>query len=260
MISIFIDTSSISEQFDFSQEDINDLLDYTIKEITHRFAAEWLDEANRILKSSRQQYISNINVVDEGFAKGAVVLTGWLPNAVEQGLDAYDMKTGLLNGPNSRSTKSGRMNVVPFSFGTPEALAENFSNILPQEVYEIIKAKPQTQSISGGGISSRPLKEEEIPQKFRAPQVKSVKLPQAKDVKEYTHKSSIYQGIRRVKDAVIGQNRYTSFRAVSTNSDPSSWLHPGIEEADLAGKTLQNFDIPAETGKAIDKWFAKRRM
>lgn len=260
MIAIHIDTASISEQFDFSQEEINNLMDRTVKEITHRFADEWINEANRILKSSRQQYISNINVVDEGFAKGAVVLTGWLPNAVEQGLSAFDMKSGLLNGPNSRSTKSGgRMNVVPFTFGTPGTLAENFSNILPQEVYEVIKSKPMDQSLPGGGASTRPLKEEEVPQAFRQPQKKSVKLPQVKDAKEYQHKSSIYAGVRKVQDSVTGQNRYTSFRAVSSNSDPNSWLHPGIEQANLATKTLEQFDVPFEAGRAIDNWFNQKR-
>lgn len=259
MISILIDTRSISEQFELSQSEIDNMMDFVVKEITHRFADEWTNEANRTLKSSRQEYISNLNVVDEGFAKGAVVLTGWLPNAVEQGLDAYDMKLGLLNGPNSRPTKSGgRMNVVPFTFGTPGALEENFSNILPQSVYEAIKSKPQNVVLPGGGMSTRPLKEEEVPQAFREPQKKSVKLPQAKNAKEYQHKSSIYVGVRRVQDNVTGQNRYTSFRAVSDNSDPNSWLHPGINESDLATKTLERFDIPSEAGRAIDNWFNQR--
>lgn len=259
MISIIIDTRSISEQFELSQGEIDNMMDFVVKEVTHRFADEWTSQANNTLKSSRQQYISNLNVVDEGFAKGAVVLTGWLPNAVEQGLDAYDMKEGLLSGPNSRPTKSGgRINIVPFTFGTPGSLAENFSNILPSAVHEVIKSKPMDQSLPGGGVSTRPLKEEEVPQAFRQPQKKSVKLPQAKDAKEYQHKSSIYAGVRKIQDSATGQNRYTSFRAVSSNSDPNSWLHPGIEANNLAEVTLNRFDIPSEVSRALDQWFDQR--
>ena len=88
-MQIFIDTKSIYDQFNYTSEEIGGLMDDTIKEITNRFAEEWQNEANRTLKSSRQQYVNSIIVVDEGFAKGAVVLTGWLPNAVEQGVESF---------------------------------------------------------------------------------------------------------------------------------------------------------------------------
>jgi hypothetical protein len=259
MIPIFIDTSSISEQFEFNQNDINSLMDYTVKEITHRFAQEWENEANRSLKSSRQEYISNIIVVDEGFAKGSVVLTGWLPNAIEQGMDSYDLKEGMLSGPKARMGKNGRYNIIPFSFGTPGALGENFTGgIMPSEIHQIVKSKPLVQNLGSRTISSRPLKENEIPKSFRAPVAKSVKMPESKSVKNYQHKTSIYQGIRKMKDKVTGQNSYGSFRVVSDVSDPASWIHPGFDATNLSQKALSNFDIPSEVGRIFDEWFSRR--
>lgn len=259
MIPIYIDTSSISEQFEFNQDDINSLMDYTVKEITHRFAQEWEGEAGRELKSSRQEYISNITVVDDGFAKGSVILTGWLPNAIEQGMDSYDMKENFLNGPNSKQGKNGRYNVIPFSFGTPGSLPENFTGgIMPSEVHEIVKSKPLVQSLGSNIISSRPLKESEIPKQFRMPVSKSVKLPKSKTVEVYQHKSSIYKGIRKMQDKQTGQNSYGSFRVVSDVSDPASWIHPGFNSSHLAEKALSNFDIPSEVGRIFDNWFNKR--
>lgn len=254
---IFVDTSSISEQFSFDQSQINDLMDFTIKEITSAFAAQWENLAIDNLKSSRQQYINSLIVVDEGFAKGAVVLVGWLPNAVENGLESYDMKPGFLDGPNAKQGKSGKYNTIPFGFGTPGALEENFSGgILPQGVYDVVKGKPQTVVLKGGGRASQGLKLEELPQRFQQPQAKSIKQTQSKSFKEYQHKNSIYEGIRKVKDSVTGQNSYQSFRRVSENSDPDSWIHPGIDAAHLAQKTLDQFDIPSETGRAIDKFLS----
>lgn len=249
MIGVFIDTAAISESFNLNQEDVNKLLDFTTKTMTSRFAEAWSNEASRSLHSARQQYISNLVVVDEGFAKGAVMLTGWLPNAIEQGKSSYDMKEGFLNGPKARVSKDGhRYNIIPFTWGTPGALQENFTGgILPQEVYDVVSKKPQDLTISGGGKASKPLKPEEIPKMFREPKTKSIS-----ENRSYTHKSSIYEGISKVKDPVTKQNSYISFRAVSDNSDPNSWIHPGFTAANLAEKALAEFNVPMETARIID--------
>lgn len=254
MISIFVDVSELVNSYEFDQRQIDDLLDFTVKEVTNRFAEAWINEANMSLKSARQEYISNINVVDEGRARGAVVLTGWLPNAVESGVNEFDIKEGLLSGPNAKTGQNGaRYNTVPFSFGTPSALPENFSNIMPKEVYQVVKSKPFERTLKGGGVSTDPLKDSEIPVQFRAPKKKQVKLGDLTG--EYTHKSSIFQGIRKQRDPVTKQNRYTSFRRVSDNSDPLSWIHPGIEARGLAERTLDNFDVPSHVGRIFDIWW-----
>lgn len=259
MVTVFIDTSSLADSFNLNERQVADLIDYTVKEITERFATEWQNEANRTLKTSRQEYVNSIIVVDEGFAKGSVMLLGDHANSVENGYDAFDMKPGLLAGPHAKTSKDGdKYNIIPFSVGTPGALEENFNGgIMPKEVYEVIKDKKAENPISGGGRASAPLKVEEIPDQFREPQVKSVKLPESKGFKEYQHKSSIYQGLRKVEDPITGQNRYQSFRVVSSKSDPMSWMHPGLEARKIGDKTLEHFNIPSETGRAIDKFLSE---
>lgn len=253
---IFIDTSSISEQFFLDQSQVNQLLDFTIKEITYRFAEQWRYEAGRVLKAARQEYINSIVVVDEGMAAGAVVLIGWLPNALENAVEGFDMKPGLLNGPNAKEGKNGKYNTVPFSPGTPGSLS---SNVLPQEVYEIVKAKSTNIPLSGGGMASKGLTLQELPSQYQERQVKTITTPQSKSIKEYQHKNSIYEGVRKVKDGVTGQNSYQSFRRVSENSDVNSWFHPGFqgnEASGLSSKTLEQFDIPSETARAIDQFLS----
>ncbi len=251
MIEIQIDTQAIAEQFYMDQSQINDLMDYTVKEITARFAAEWENEANRTLKTSRQEYIANLNVIDEGFAKGAVLLTGWLPNAVEQGMDGFSMIEGFLNGPNAKTSKSGaKYNTIPFSFGAPGSLPENFTGgILPTEVHEILKERN-----AGEQLTSFDLKN--LPQEYKQPQVKQVIKPVSKTFEEYQHKSSIYEGVSKRTDLKTGQNSYGSFRRVSDSSDSNSWIHPGLEAQQLADKVLQSFNIPQEVGKILDTYFS----
>ncbi len=234
-----------------SQNDINNIMDSVVKDITLRFAQEWENEANITLKTSRQEYIANLHVVDEGFARGAVLLTGWLPNAVEQGLDAFDEKEAMLAGPNAKTGKDGsKYNTIPFSFGAPTSLPENFTGgILPMEVHEILKGKESNEPITKNDLSN-------LPREYKQPQAKQVTLPVSKAIVDYQHKHSIYEGVEKRTDLKTGQNTYGSFRRVSENSNPSSWIHPGIEAQQLADKTLQNFNIPDEMGRILDQYFS----
>ncbi len=220
-------------------------MDYTVKELTARFAQEWENEANISLKASREEYVANITVVDEGFAKGAVMLTGWLPNAVEQGLDPYDMKEGLLSGPNAKTGKDGaRYNTIPFRHGVPGSQAENFNGgIMPAEIHSIVKAKAMNE----------PVRLSELPKEYSQPKIHTVKK-EPRSFKDYQHKAPIYEGLAKKKDPVAGQNSYTSFRRVSDNSDPDSWISNGIESRHIADKVLANFDIPREMGRIIDDY------
>lgn len=251
-MNIDIDIASLIEPFNLSADDVNEIVDYTIKEVTTRFASALELEANRTLKSARLDYISNIQVIDEGFARAAVVLTGSLPNAIEQGEGSYDMKPGLLNGPNAKMTASGvKYNTIPFSWGTPGALQENFSNVMPEQVHAIIKSKP----VRDGYNSSEGVKRGELPLLFQQREVKKIKVPGTNVIQQYQHKHSVYEGIRKQQDNVTKQNRYMSFRRVSENSNPLSWIHPGHEKLDLFGKTLSNFDAPKIIGEILDEIF-----
>lgn len=248
MVSFQIDTQSISESFNLGQREIDSLLDFVAKEVTARFAEQWEQEAIDNLHSSRQQYINSLVVVDEGPAKGAVMLVGKFPNMIENGMDSFDMKQGMINGPNAKIGANGKKyNTIPFSFGTPGALQENFTGgILPKEIYSIVKEKPANEPIERYDLKN-------VSQSLKQPQKKSVKMPESKSFKDYQHKSSIYEGVSKRTDAATGQNTYGSFRRVSEASDPESWIHPGLEEMNIADKALANFDLPREVGRALDK-------
>jgi hypothetical protein len=259
VINVVIDTASIVDAFYLDPKQVDALVDYTAKEMAGRFAVAWEQEAINTLKSSRPQYVRSILVQDEGKNAASVRLVGVLPNMIESGASSYDMKENLLNGPNARTTKSGgKVNVVPFSLGSPDSLGENFNgSILPQEVYDVIKSKPQNKPVAGGGLKSDPLKADEIPKPYNEPQVKSFTEPKSKSFEQYEHKGSIYEGVSRVKDSTTGQNRYESFRAVSSNSAPNSWQHPGLEAQDLASKALSDFNIESNLSSIIDEWLAE---
>lgn len=251
MFSFQIDTQSISESFNLGQAEIDSLLDFTVKEVTARFAEQWEQEAVDNLHSSRQQYINSLVVVDEGPAQGAVMLVGKFPNMIESGADSWDMKQGLIDSPNAKQGKNGKYNTIPFSFGTPGALQENFTGgILPKEIYSIVKDKPANEPLERYDLKN-------VSKSLRQPQKKSIKMPGSKSFKDYQHKSSIYEGVSKRTDATTGQNTYGSFRRVSEVSEAESWIHPGLEEMNLAQKAIDNFDLPKEVGRALDTFLSK---
>lgn len=260
MIPIFIDTQELSEQLFLTASETKKLIDFTVKEVTTAFARNWENEANQNLSGARFEYLQSIVVVDEGYAKGAVVLRGWLPNAIEQGEPAFDMKPGMLSGPNAKVNKKGvRYNTIPFRMGTPGTLGV-LGPVMPEPVYEELKDKPLNTPVPGGGSRSKGLKIDEIPQAYREPETKKVPDIESQSFNEYKHKSSKYEGAVKVSDAVTGQNRYMSFRRVSDNSDPASWIHPGFEPRNFAEKALQETDIPKTIGRAVDKFLSRTNL
>jgi hypothetical protein len=211
------------------------------------------------LGAYREEYVKNILVVDEGYAKGAVVLHGWLPNAIESGHSPIDMKSGMLGGDNAKVSKDGKSiyNTIPFRFAAPDSIGESpvFTGKLPSSVHAAIQSKPMTVPVSGGGVKSEPLQAAEIPIDYAEKKVVAVPTitPTPLNWKGvYQHKSSIYQGISKVQDPVTGQNRYQSFRRVSTNSDAEAWIHPGFKARNLAEKALENLNLEVSIGQAVD--------
>src|SRR5690554_665115 len=95
MIPITIDTRDLAQEFSLSREQVDDLLSFTVKGITSRFASLWEQEAKKGLKSTRKTYIRSLYVGEEGRFKGVVILRGKLPNMVEQGASPFDMKEGF---------------------------------------------------------------------------------------------------------------------------------------------------------------------
>lgn len=254
MMPIQFDFSSLRDEFSMSQQDVDGLLDFAVKEITAEFANKWEEQAARELHSTRNLYIRSIIVTDPGKFMGAVELTNDVPNMIESGASPYDMKPILLGGEKVKYTVEGKKyTTVPFSIGTPKALPENFSTIMPEPVYEAIKQKPFEVEIPGG-VRTKGLTEMEVPEKYRLPETRKVPIPKSKAFGEYTHKSSIYQGIVRQKSDVTGQNSYTSFRRVSENSDPLSWIHPGFTAANLAEKAMEQMDFASASTKSIDNF------
>lgn len=259
MIDFTIDTLDLSEEFNLSRKDIDQLLEYTVKEVTFTFARLWETEARNKLKKSRSQYLRAIQIDSRGPFVGVAYLNpaSWIANAVEIGADAFDIKQGLLNSPKAKtSSKGSRYITVPFRFATPQAIGDNelFSGIMPEDIY---RAAMNQQKLADSDQGSKGLKLADIPSQYQIPKSAALR----KDVKhtqfqiaQGTKMTSIYEGLQREASG----SGWVNFRRVSDNSEEDSFQHPGIEPRDLATHALSGLDIPHIVDLSIDNFLSKK--
>lgn len=251
-VPILINEDDIFSQFPtIKKEEIEELVDFVIKEITASFARKWELQANQQLHQTRILYTSNLKVVDEGRMEGSVILDYTkhpLVEMLEEGASPFDMKEGFEKSDKAVRKKDGGWYLtIPFRWGTPGIVAEStmFTGVMPTEVYNVVKSKPIDSPILLGELTG----ENAVP-KVR----EEVVAENGAIFQQYKNKSALYEGIVKKTDPVTLRNRYVSFRRVSNNSDENAWIHTGLEAHQLAEKAMQVLEanIEAELQRALD--------
>ena len=251
MNPITIDLSGLKGQFGIDDKTLDQLTETCVKAVTAAIYANWEALAKKKLKSTREEYIQNIIHVDKGRFNKQIILTGVVPNMVEQGASAFDIKEGFRKSPKVRYTipvygKKGNMLrsggdwylTIPFRIGVPGTLGQaGFTGQMPQEVYDIMRKR-------GNGVA---LRADEIPAPYNIPQSRAAiqATPQNPYYAQYTHKSSIYEGLtkRTAQYGKTAQNTYGTFRRAGAHSDPLSWIHKGISAYRLADEAVKITDV-----------------
>lgn len=249
-----IDIQPIVKQYNLKQG-VADALAYAIlTEVTSEIYNRWQAEAGKALRSTRMQYINAINIQSTGKFENTIFLTGAVPNMIEKGVSAFDLKVGLLNGRNVKIGKDGvRYNTVPFRFATSEAIGENsaFSGVMPKEVESIAKQLKATITQMGLKTSyGDSLKQENIPAPYNQKTVRPAIQDEQSELNteqlvEYQRKFSIYAGMVRNEEMYENtkQNQYITFRRVSERSPTNAFIHKGIKAYNLADKAVQSANI-----------------
>lgn len=212
---------------------IPEMVNTIIPDIVEAVRDHIIVQAHQRLTTSEQDYVENVQPAKYHYPSGrippganvtvaTIVLTGKIPNMIEQGWPGGDMKPFLLAGRNAKMTRGGiRYNTVPFRHGVPGVTGRNFPAMgsayrrqmgeeaaarLGKRVYKAAKKLgPGERLPTPSGL---------------APKLRSI------------HTTDIYAGmIREEGDARSVQ--YMTFRRVSDRSDPGKWIHPGFEGVKL---------------------------
>lgn len=251
MNPITIDLSGLKQQFGLDNGTIDQLTETCVNAVTAAIYTEWERLAKERLKATLPEYLQNLVSVSKGRFAKQIVLTGILPNMIEQGCTPFDIKNGFRRSPKRRFTipvygKHGNVLrkggdwylTVPFRMGVPGTLGQaGFTGQMPAEIYKIMRK--QANRIQ--------LNIKDIPYAYagrgvREPIQATATTPY---YPAYTHKNSIYEGLskRRAQYAKTAQNTYGTFRRASENSDPMSWIHKGIKAYQLAEEAVRLTDV-----------------
>lgn len=248
---IYIDVSGLGEQFGLSQAQIDDLTERCVQAVTAAVYANWEALAKQGLNSTRPEYLQNLNIIDRGRFAKSIVLTGELPVMLEAGATPFDQKEYFQRSSRARHTvpvlrKDGTVLkpggdwylTVPFRHGTPGTVGQaGFSGEMPQEVYDVVRTF----------VTGQRLRASQIPTPYNVPAERRAiaATDRSKAYAAYIHKHSIYEGITKQTGvyARTTQNTYVSFRRASKNSDPLSWIFPGLTARRFADKALDQTDV-----------------
>lgn len=251
MKPITIDLSGLQAQFGLAADTIDVLTETCVNAVTAAVYANWEALAKQNLKSTLPEYTQHLIKVDKGRFAKQIVLTGVLPNMLEQGASAFDMKEGFkksqkvrytipVYGKNGNQIKKGGdwYLTIPFRIGTPGTVGQaGFIGQMPQEIYDIMRKRS-----AGVGLSSS-----EIPSPYEVPKSRDAVVNESGQVLfgKYQHKNSIYEGLtkRTAQYSKTSQNTYGTFRRAGENSDPLSWVHKGIKAYHLAEKAVEKTDV-----------------
>jgi len=243
--------------------------------------AKWIQLAQRNLGSSKRAYIQGIQeVIQEGPLSRIIELLGWLPNAVETGIDAYDLRTTLLNDNAkvawSKAGRSGgqsghRYRAIPFRHTVPGGAGE---------IGAVMGARygpqgPQSEAWAAGGVMSRSAAVKmgkaiyEQARKLEAKQRLghynpltgrrstyfiggTKKNPELERVPKLApwHSTDIFAGMRRERKTYekATQSQYVTFRTISEAVE-TGWIHPGIQARHLRDQVEQH--IQSIVGKIV---------
>lgn len=246
MIPIFIDTSEFANSLP-SMEDAKQFTTNIISELAAEFAMRWGKAANE-LNSSRQEFKNSIYVNKINDFNYEVGLTGFLPNAIEQGISGFDQKEGFEMSAKKTFKKGGEgwYLTIPFRHASAGAIGEStaFTNVMPSEVYKVAKKLPENTGLNV----------KELPKEFQVRKIRPEVVTKSKVFEEYQHKHSIHSGIVKKQDQT-GRGTYVSFRRVSDiNIGDNSWIHTGIQARNFGEKALNMMDVPAIVDNLANKY------
>lgn len=222
-----------------------------LPELAEGVKNEIVVQAQRELGSTSQEYVGGLQLLHFPVSAMAmkrgpmrfasIVLTGMLPNMLENGWAGGDMKEFLLQGRTAKRGKDGSTYMtVPFRHQTPGTsgragtpmgghesskgmMSRTQAELLGKNVHKAAKKLEATTSHQEAGTKWGEKLSRAATARMGAPKGEN-------KATGYKHKDSVYSGMVR-KEKTYGkatQNQYMTFRRVSDNSDPGSWIHPGI--------------------------------
>ena len=215
-----INIKTIAESLGKNLDIVSNQIKSQIRRAVKQLSLNTYNEAQRIamnkLKSSREDYLNALKYEDLGDVY-IIYLDPKSERAIhlEKGWAAFDMKPGLLNGPNSKMGKNGRYNTVPFRHKSSEQRIDSTGQKVLTDTAKMIQEI--NKQVKKGSLSV-------LEKNIEGGKIRTYQNIENPRLAGLTRISKTYTNDRGKETT---QHRYFTFRRVSENSDENSWRHPG---------------------------------
>jgi len=240
MVTWTVDLRDVQREFGILSRTMGKIAQEIVEQGIKESHGELHRLANANLRKTRQVYTRNINDPQIGQLRGTIVLTGVLPNMLEQGASAFDIKEGFKKSAKKKLKGDGGWYItIGFRHAQAGSIGDSpiFSTVLPEKVHQYFRREKPWEK-AGDKLSFKEGEKRKITmQHLMAAGYGSVGIRKkitkrgenlsTEQKEEYTHKAPIYLGLKRhYKYSKAGH--LMTFRRVSDNSDVNAWIHPGL--------------------------------
>lgn len=272
MTPVVINLSAILELDAYTKNQFDYIMDTVVHGVTDEIYKRINSFARDNLKTSRKTYLDSLHI-EHGEKYGRIWLDdGGLAEIIESGAPQMDLKDFFANSRKAIRTdankrtfkdKNGKMHwkddkgwylTIPFRIGTPTSLAEEFSSKMPNEIYNVARRLKATlldkevnktrfhKSITMSDLSD--IDKKSGTQHHFAGENEGIINKDTGATEIYEHKSPKFLGMIKVQGdyGKTSQNTYMTFRRVSSNSDPNSWIRKATQGKNFFDRAEKEID------------------
>jgi hypothetical protein len=221
------------------------------------------------MKNPSEGYMKGIKIEQSGDFGYEIVNYSKAAEFLEYGTAEFDMKSKLDQYPRSRMTKGVRRKdgswkipphpylIVPFRWGTPKTVG--FQNVMPVEIYNIVKRKKFDKSIVGQETHNEPNAKGEDVDRWNydkwGSRLNIKQIIEADDVGMNINQIFNMTGMVRMDTSTKNQkySGYYTFRVMSARSRPDSWIRPATPARNITKALEKQYQHTAE--EAIEEAF-----
>jgi hypothetical protein len=252
MLAIDIDISGPVEEFNLLLDESKNLSNSILDRVVNEYMQKWETLVNQSLNRTKSEYLKAMRFEKIDDYNSIIRLDpreSKLALMIEEGSNPYDIKEGLKKSSKTKQSIGGNWYIdVPFRFATSKAIATSpvFSGIMPSQIERIAK-KAAPASVP----------QSKLPPAYQKPSYRDTINKGGMVYPKYDHKVSVYDRIRRVQTGKRG-GKYMTFRRVSENSDPNSWIHEGFTARNFMDQVLNDLDMDAIVDNVIQTYLDER--
>ena len=247
MFNISFDISETVQEFSLQQVEVDSLSNYLLDRIVDEIMGRWDGLVDSSLNTTRDEYrraMYTDRPDDRTAIIGLTARDSKLAMMIETGAEAFDEKIGFSNSELKHMKKDGGWYLtIPFRHATSEAIMGMMVPEMNVSVLDFMKS---------GGM----MEQGNLPEPFNEIQTHEIKLNTGSLI-TYKHKAPIHEGMHRRDISSTEKEKrggYFTFRRVSDNSDPESWIHPGLQARGLMEKAIEESHLDQVVDNSVQDW------